>query len=71
MDQNGYLIINTDHLSTWTVAEVIDTVEPPQDTPQDGLPIIYVYIAVIAVVLTVAAVGVVIYLRSTSNPQNQ
>ena len=71
MDQNGYLVLSTDHLSTWTVAEVSETVEPPPDTTQDGLPIIYVYIAVIAVVLAVVAVAVVVYLKSTSNPQHR
>jgi hypothetical protein len=69
MNQNGYLVINADHLSTWTVAEVADTVEPPPDTTQGGLPLMYVIVAVMAVVLAVAAVAVVVYLKSTHNPQ--
>ncbi len=31
MDQNGYLVCNTDHFSTWTVAELADTTEPTTD----------------------------------------
>jgi hypothetical protein len=71
MDQNGCLVINADHLSTWTVAEVADTVEPPPDTTQGGLPLMYVIVVVMAVVLAVAAVAVVVYLKSTHNPQPQ
>jgi hypothetical protein len=71
MDQNGYLVMNTNHLSTWTVAEVSDTIEPPPENPQSGFPTMYVYLAVIAAVVAVAAVGVVVYLRSTSRPQPQ
>jgi hypothetical protein len=71
MDQNGYLVVNTDHLSTWTVAEVADVVEPPPDTPQSGLPMMYVIVAVMAVVLAVAAVAVVVYFRNTPNRQRQ
>jgi len=63
MDQNGYLVINTNHLSTWTVAEVSQTAEPSPDTIQGGLPIMYVYVAVIAAVLAVVAVVAVIYVK--------
>ena len=71
MDQNGYLVINTDHLSTWTVAEVTETVQPLPDTNQGGLPMMYIIVAVAAIVLAVAAVTVVVYLktRHTSQPQ--
>ena len=69
MDQNGYLVLNTNHLSTWTVAEVTQIVEPPPDPTQDGFPTIYMYIAVAAVVLAITAVAIVIYLKNTHNPQ--
>jgi len=60
MDQNGYLVCNTNHFSLWTVAELADTMEPPEDTTQGGIPVEYIYIgaAVIAVV-AVAAVAFV------------
>jgi hypothetical protein len=48
MDQNGYLVCNTDHFSTWTVAEV----ESPEDVPEG----IHVFTVVaLAVVVTVVA----------------
>ncbi len=71
MDQNGYLVINTDHLSTWTVAEVADTAVSSPDTTQGGLPMMYVIVAVMAIVLAVAAVAAVVYLKSTHTPQPQ
>jgi hypothetical protein len=71
MDQNGYLVINTNHLSTWTVAEVSNEVEPPPDTTQGRLPMIYVYIGLIAVVLAVIVIGIIIHSKDTSNPQHQ
>ena len=52
MDQNGYLVCNTDHFSTWTVAEV----ESPEQIPEG--------IHVFTVVGLVALVSVVsIYLK--------
>jgi hypothetical protein len=58
MDQNGYLVCNTDHFSTWTVAELADTTEPTNEPTQSGTPIEYLYIgaAVIAIVVVVAGV---------------
>jgi len=48
MDQNGYLVCNTDHFSTWTVAEV----ENPEQIPES----IHVYTVVaLAVIATAAA----------------
>lgn len=48
MNQDGYLICNTDHFSTWTVAEV----ESPEEVPEG----IHVYTAVaLAVIVTAAA----------------
>jgi hypothetical protein len=59
MDQNGYLVCNTDHFSTWTVAEVADTTEAP-DNVDNGLPIEYVFVGVGAAIAAVA-VGVFAY----------
>jgi len=58
MDQNGYLVCNTDHFSTWTVAELADTTEPTTEPTQSGMPVEYLYIgaSVIAVVIVVAGV---------------
>ena len=48
MDQNGYLVCNTDHFSTWTVAEV----ENPEQIPES----IHVYTVVaLAVIATATA----------------
>ena len=57
MDQNGYLVCNTDHFSTWTVAELADTTE----TPDGGVPIEYVYIGAAVVVVVAVAVGIFVY----------
>ena len=43
MDENGYLVCNTDHFSTWTVAEV-----NPEDIPE-GIHVITVIGLVVAV----------------------
>lgn len=58
MDQNGYLICNTNHFSTWTVAELADDIKPSDDATSGGIPAEYVYIGVtaIAVVIVIAAV---------------
>jgi hypothetical protein len=55
MDQNGYLVCNTDHFSTWTVAE-IDAEEVAQ-----FLNMAYVYAAIGVVVAVVLAVGIVAF----------
>ena len=59
MDQNGYLVCNTDHFSTWTVAELADTAETP-DNVDNGLPIKYVF-AGVGAAIAVVAVGVFAY----------
>ena len=59
MDQNGYLVCNTDHFSTWTVAEIADTAETP-DNVDNGLPLEYVFVGVGAAI-AVVAVGVFAY----------
>ena len=50
MDQNGYLVCNTDHFSTWTVAELAS------ETNQSSIPLEYIFIgaAVAGVVFAVA-----------------
>jgi len=58
MDQNGYLVCNTDHFSTWTVAEIEDTTE----ALQNGIHVTYVYAGVATVVIIVLTVG--LYVRT-------
>jgi len=47
MDQNGYLVCNTDHFSTWTVAEV----ENPEQIPEN----IHAYTVIGLIVIVTAA----------------
>ena len=61
MDQNGYLVCNTDHFSTWTVAELADTTEPATDTTQGGMPVEYLYIGAAAIAIVVVLAGVLAY----------
>ena len=58
MDQNGYLVCNTNHFSLWTVTELADTTVLPAGSSQGGFPVEYVYIAVTAVAVVVIAVGI-------------
>jgi len=58
MDQNGYLVCNTDHFSTWTVAEIEDTTE----ALQNGIHVTYVYAGIATVIIIVLAVG--LYVRT-------
>jgi hypothetical protein len=55
MDQNGYLVCNTDHFSTWTVAEI----DNAEEALQFGLKMAYVYAAITVIVAVVLAVGIV------------
>jgi hypothetical protein len=49
MDQNGYLVCNTDHFSTWTVAEV----DNPEQIPEN----IHIFAVVsLAVIVSVASI---------------
>ena len=57
MDQNGYLVCNTDHFSTWTVAEI----DSAEEALQFGLNMAYVYAAITVVVAVVLAVGIVAF----------
>ena len=59
MDQNGYLVCNTDHFSTWTVAEIAETIETPEN-PESGIPVEYVFVGVAVAIVTVA-VGLFVY----------
>jgi hypothetical protein len=61
MDQNGYLVCNTDHFSTWTVAEIEQSAATPNPpTENAGFPLEYVIIgATVAVV--VIALGLIAY----------
>jgi hypothetical protein len=56
MDQNGYLVCNTDHFSTWTVAEIQDTTE----ATQNGMNLTYVYAIFAVVVVVVLGVGIAV-----------
>ena len=58
MDQNGYLVCNTDHFSTWTVAEIEDATE----ALQSGIHMTYVYAGIATVIIIVLAVG--LYVRT-------
>jgi hypothetical protein len=60
MDQNGYIVCNTDHFSTWTVAELESTTEP-QTTTQSGIPLHYVYLSAAAIAIVVVVAGVFAY----------
>jgi hypothetical protein len=61
MDQNGYLVCDTDHFSTWTVAEVEPVQEPTtQSTQSSGIPMEYFVIGTVAA-LAVVAVGIIAY----------
>jgi len=53
MDQNGYLVCNTDHFSTWTVDEIEGTTE----TLQTGINTAYIYAGIATVVIIVLVVG--------------
>jgi hypothetical protein len=53
MDQNGYLVCNTDHFSTWTVAEIEDSTE----ALQNGINTAYVYAGIATFIAIVLAVG--------------
>ena len=61
MDQNGYLVCNTDHFSLWTVAELADVTEPSADATQGGIPVEYVYVGAVAIAVVAVAAGVFVY----------
>jgi hypothetical protein len=55
MDQDGYLVCNTDHFSTWTVAEM----DNAEEALRIGLNMAYVYAAISVVVVVALVVGIV------------
>ncbi len=57
MDQNGYLVCNTDHFSTWTVAEISESTEFPE-TLNNGIQMVYVYAGIAVAVILVLGVGI-------------
>lgn len=61
MDQNGYLVCNTDHFSTWTVAEMeqINDATTPS-TQNDAFPIEYIAIGIVAA-MGIIVLGLVAY----------
>jgi hypothetical protein len=62
MDQNGYLVCNTDHFSTWTVAEISESTENDGNLETTGIPMEFIYAGVIVVI--VIALGLGIYANS-------
>ena len=56
MDQNGYLVCNTNHFSLWTVAEL--AADSSTDT---GITAEYVYVGAAVAVVAVAAVAFAVY----------
>jgi hypothetical protein len=60
MDQNGYLVCNTDHFSTWTVAEISESTEvpDPEETLNEGIDVAYIYAAIVVVIIIALGVGV-------------
>jgi hypothetical protein len=61
MDQNGYLVCNTDHFSTWTVAEIsesAETVPDPETTLTNGTQTAYIYAGVATVIIIALGAGV-------------
>jgi hypothetical protein len=64
MDQNGYLVCNTDHFSTWTVAEITQSEETTTPSTQNStFPIEYISIGVVVAIAAIA-LGIVAYKKS-------
>lgn len=61
MDQNGYLVCNANHLSTWTVGELAETSEPSVDMSQGGIPAEYLYMGAVGIVVLLVIAGVFTY----------
>jgi len=61
MDQNGYLVCNTDHFSTWAIAEV----ESPDEVPENIHPY-----TVIGLIVTVT-VATALWKRTKQNQKTQ
>ena len=63
MDQNGYLFCNTDHFSTWTVAEVDAVTEPTPKPTENNITLEYV-IGGIVIAVAIIVVAIVAYKKS-------
>ncbi|MCJ7713316.1 hypothetical protein MUO66_02515 [Candidatus Bathyarchaeota archaeon] len=57
IDQDGYLVCNTDHFSLWTVGEIADTTEQTDDVTDMTL----IYCGIGAAVVAVLAVAIIVY----------
>jgi len=59
-DENGYLVCNTDHFSTWTVAEISESTDTGGDseTINTGIPIEYIHAGMVVVVVIALGVGI-------------
>jgi hypothetical protein len=57
MDQNGYLVCNTNHFSTWTVVEFSDA----KENLREGIEAAYIYAALAIVFLVLIGVGIVTF----------
>ena len=55
LDEDGYLVCNTDHFSTWTDAEISESTETTTD---NGIPMEYIYAGIVVVVIIAVGVGV-------------
>ncbi len=60
MDQNGYLTCNTNHFSTWTVAETEQTEDTAPSIQNNAFPLDYAVIGAV-VIAVVIALGLVAY----------
>jgi hypothetical protein len=56
MDQNGYLVCNTDHFSTWTVVELSETTQ----STENSIPLEYALVGAVVALLTVT-LGIFVY----------
>ncbi|MEM2082041.1 MAG: hypothetical protein QW744_07210 [Candidatus Bathyarchaeia archaeon] len=64
MDQEGYLVCNTDHFSTWTVAEIEDVTvaEDAAEAMQNGIDAVYIYAGIAATAIIILTAG--LYVRA-------
>ena len=61
IDQDGYLVCNTDHFSIWTIAEM--AASDSTEGTQNGFSTIYWYIIIVVVVVISMGIGVVVIKR--------
>ncbi|MEM2967827.1 MAG: hypothetical protein QXJ40_01495 [Candidatus Bathyarchaeia archaeon] len=59
MDQEGYLVCNTDHFSTWTVAEIEDVTaaEDAAEAMNNGIDTVYIYAGIATVAIIILTVS--------------